>query len=501
MPDSSDASEPGQPAAGSDSVESDHPPNSAPSSATDDVPSRLTPTDSTTTAAGPTDSPSTTPSAETRRETGIFDRFMDAILNRRPNSVTTPPPRDPPPPPPATDSGDANLFSDFYGGSAIMITVNYVFSDENDPTNPNSTGSLVISLPNNAQNRDLSTIQEFVRLATQMAYSTISGMHKKRGITLDRFNSFPIKKASEADHTCSICLEEFENLPTPSPAVADDMTPDDGPVKKRKLNDSSATPTPTPPPAPAPASAQDSSQRPGSRVKYLHDFSGEFVHAPVQLPCKHVFGKSCLFEWLKNHTSCPLCRLSCSDEPENRNTSNTTTIDLTSPSINTSGTQGTSRNVLLDVLGSRLDRQRSEATRPAYVTQIPLRRVLRSGNGVQEDSNSTARATNRVPYYHIIDPSRYRDFLNSPPTSTRDGSQSDPLLPSYVASRRTENGVETISSEQPQENVLDYLHLRSLLDDDQNSTPTNTDSNSNSTSNSNSNSNEVNDNDSNNTEA
>lgn len=376
-----------------------------------------------------------------------------------------------------------------------MITVNYVFSDENDPTNPNSTGSLVISLPNNAQNRDLSTIQEFVRLATQMAYSTISGMHKKRGITLDRFNSFLIKKASEADHTCSICLEEFENLPTPSQSAADDITPDDGPAKKRKLNDSSATPTPTPPPPPP----QDTSERPASRVKYLHDFSGEFVHAPVQLPCKHVFGKSCLFEWLKNHTSCPLCRQSCSDEPENRNTSNTTTIDLTSPSINTSGTQGTTRNLLLDVLGSRLDRQRSEA-RPAYVSQIPLRRVLRSGNGVQEDTNNTAHAPSRVPYYHIIDPSRYRDFFNSPTTSARNGSQSDPLFPSYVASRRTENGVETVSSEQPQENVLDYLHLRSLLDDDQNSA-SNADANTNANSTSNSNSNEVNDNDSNNTEA
>ncbi|GMF07676.1 unnamed protein product [Ambrosiozyma monospora] len=32
------------------------------------------------------------------------------------------------------------------------------------------------------------------------------------------------------------------------------------------------------------------------------------LHIPVVMPCGHIFGRSCLREWLKTHSSCPLCR-------------------------------------------------------------------------------------------------------------------------------------------------------------------------------------------------
>lgn len=31
-------------------------------------------------------------------------------------------------------------------------------------------------------------------------------------------------------------------------------------------------------------------------------------HYAVRLPCNHIFGNSCIREWLKNNVSCPLCR-------------------------------------------------------------------------------------------------------------------------------------------------------------------------------------------------
>ena len=40
-----------------------------------------------------------------------------------------------------------------------------------------------MSLPNNASNREPSVIQEFIRLATQMAYSSIvTGLNRERGL-------------------------------------------------------------------------------------------------------------------------------------------------------------------------------------------------------------------------------------------------------------------------------------------------------------------------------
>ncbi|KAK9328909.1 hypothetical protein V1520DRAFT_344703 [Lipomyces starkeyi] len=38
-------------------------------------------------------------------------------------------------------------------------------------------------------------------------------------------------------------------------------------------------------------------------------------HAPLEMPCGHIFGKDCLKEWLMSSTTCPLCRTAIEAEP------------------------------------------------------------------------------------------------------------------------------------------------------------------------------------------
>lgn len=50
-----------------------------------------------------------------------------------------------------------------------------------------------------------------------------------------------------------------------------------------------------------------------SKLKYNQDDTNEKLkndgHIPVKMPdCDHIFGKTCIVEWLKSNVSCPLCR-------------------------------------------------------------------------------------------------------------------------------------------------------------------------------------------------
>ncbi|KAI5960868.1 SAN1 [Candida theae] len=294
---------------------------------------------------------------------------------------------------------------------AIVITVNYLFSDQNTPDNPNRSGSLVLSLPNNSNNRDPGSIQEFIRIATQMAYSMVmNGLHNQpRGITLNKFESFEkvnVRHLNEEESkVCSICFEEFEDVMEEEQVedeVYDQASVDDeeskkdasnstgareGVVvrKKRRLVDktsrllrrfsrshtermedgerrtpngsetssvsdyvtpiassnmssrptfgsrapsngttpitnenqsmhsphSSTTTASQPQPQPSSPPTQDTSQ-----PVYLIDVKDPFDHSPIKMPCNHIFGQDCLSEWLKQHSTCPLCRHSVA-EPVN----------------------------------------------------------------------------------------------------------------------------------------------------------------------------------------
>lgn len=216
----------------------------------------------------------------------------------------------------ATATTSSEITDDGISNSAIMITINYVFSDENEPSRPNRSGTLVLTLPNNAANRTPRVLEQFIRLGTHMAFTSIVNnglMHK--GVSKEKFEQFPQKSLDQIhDKTCSICLDQFISLNAETCYFETDDTLSS--IKRRKLNNETISPV----------STNESMETP---KKPLDDSPTEYSHVPVEMPCGHIFGRSCLYEWLKNHSTCPLCRKSIvTEEPTRDNTAGSSNIEF-----------------------------------------------------------------------------------------------------------------------------------------------------------------------------
>lgn len=216
------------------------------------------------------------------------------------------------------------------GDGAIVITVNYMFMNGGN-TNPGRTGLLVVTLPNNATNREPRIISQFIQLATRMAYTALvhNGPKPKPGITLEKFNSF--RTLRNTDAVCAICFEPYER------AHVGRVSDIQRVLKRRKLSPDVGASLTTDPATEGSASAAStlntgnasgsssgsssgntdentSANTPDEETKtYLCEHDEEFTHEPLEMPCGHVFGKSCLAHWLKESTSCPLCRRSVAE--------------------------------------------------------------------------------------------------------------------------------------------------------------------------------------------
>lgn len=469
------------------------------------------------------------PNRRHRRDLGIFDRFMDTFLrgarlrnnnnnsdnrnNRSPSPIrneitelmnnTTDPDTEtnqrgdggeessrstqPQPSGPATGDDDPER--------AIIITVNYVFSDENRPTAPNRSGSLIMSLPNNASNREPGAIQEFIRLATQMAYSSIiNGLHQEKGTTLEKFRTFTevARKDLGEIETCSICFEKFELLEQEK--QEEELQPDDEMVhhKKRRLFDESSVTTSSSSNSRdhEPAGGRGGEATNNRNPVFLIDYVGEFDHVPIRMPCSHVFGKDCLCEWLKSHTTCPLCRFSVAEENSQSNNEGRNVSIFTIPAESESTSLGnvSVRNSIVRTptlsdtnrSGDSTDRmhyfgfspttssQGLETPAPSSNTasgspQQPLRRIFRSTRSRRErEFRLSQESRNDIPFAEVVDYIRgHGSGLRLP----------EPLFPIGMTSRRTPNGIETRLTDQLDEDNNhgsndrdDNLNMRSLFD-------------------------------------
>lgn len=131
---------------------------------------------------------------------------------------------------------------------------------------------------------------------------------KKRHFTKDAIDHLePVKLSdlAESDRQCPICFDAFDEYttsPVDSGATPDVILPK--PFEGYQFNDPSIS---FPEDETAHTEIQydlKSEECYKSIPKSLHE-----AHYAVKLPqCQHVFGRSCIAEWLKSNVSCPLCR-------------------------------------------------------------------------------------------------------------------------------------------------------------------------------------------------
>lgn len=206
----------------------------------------------------------------------------------------------------------------------IILTVNYIQGGQG---NEHGSGSLLLYVPSIVETAE-ENVQLLVRLATEIALRTISTLlQKSAGVSEKVFEGLQVKKLNElklSEQECSICYDSYvekesisgsENKKKRDLESAEDEDREHV-TKKRKSNTEEAIDI-------------NNEETEKSEKKGTRDPGHE--HYPIALKCNHVFGASCLREWFKTNSTCPLCREKLPNLSETDNTPQD--IQITLPNL------------------------------------------------------------------------------------------------------------------------------------------------------------------------
>ena len=195
----------------------------------------------------------------------------------------------------------------------IILTVNYVYGGSSD-ANENNSGSLLLYVPSiDETNED--NVSVLVRLATEIALRTIAvSLRNSAGVSKQTFEALEVRKVKDLkdnEQECPICYEKYVDKETDDTDSFtskkrkqgtlddDDETQDEEAKSNKRGKDNNGNSTPI---SNVQDEAKDSLKVPEKAKQPL------YTHYPVVMKCGHVFGASCLSEWFKTNSSCPLCR-------------------------------------------------------------------------------------------------------------------------------------------------------------------------------------------------
>lgn len=348
----------------------------------------------------------------------------------------------------------------------MLVSVSYVYSGDGTPRNPTGgnsaqprddrSGSILLNVPNIPSNRTETQLNALIEFAASIALSAIhANIRRNHGIKKEAFEKFPVKaKKDIIDKTCPICFDDYnddledvkgkdgvnDNLEgdkgdddndTVLNAQGKRRRTDDDNISSRKVRKTGSISHPTH------TNGESSASSTAGPTPQSSQTQEEYEHIPVVLPCKHTFGRNCLYEWLKSNSTCPLCRQvvssdssSTSSPPEQINIPNITS--LLNP---------TSRDnpmvIVLDRATNTLTTRSGSPNTSGINTNTPEANAAASlVSGLTEPSGIPISGAS---------PPRLRDPLSSSILRGLNQPAFSGLFSSGVASRRTRSGVETVS--------------------------------------------------------
>lgn len=370
----------------------------------------------------------------------------------------------------------------------MYISVNYVYTQNPVPVSSNATdpplapvartGTILLNIPDVPGNRTEAQMGQLVEFAASIALGAISAhgwASRSQGIKIETFEKFEVLKNDDIeDHSCAICFEDylFEELVNNEKQQQEEEKEEEGsekklgdkrkgddelesqgnrPSKKAKLSEGSSNSTVATGTSESNQEDEESTSRPGYSVSAnrtlsnLNPLSGntttetseepEYKHTPVKLPCSHIFGRDCLYEWLKTKNSCPLCRKVVHEDHHQPNVPERLNVPNIESFMNPS-TRERPMVVSFDRTTSTLSAVPSPATDPG--------------------TNNTI--TDRRTHFHQIDPFRSFGRLRNEEVrrelANLDNLNTDALFPSGVMSGRTRPGSADILTQ----NLYDQLN-------------------------------------------
>lgn len=301
----------------------------------------------------------------------------------------------------------------------MTINVNYVYSldqitnsaaslrslDSNDPNT--RTGTLSLNVPNIPTNRTDSQFRELMQFAASIAILAIaSSIKKKHGVPMDVFKKFPVADYSElTDTCCPICFDEYV-VPERKAVALDDEVNENG---KRSRDDDDETTegelkVKKSKPNNEQHQQQEEHQQHQQQEAKQNEKQEEFPHIGIKLPCNHVFGQNCLYEWLKSNCTCPLCRSEVykgDPLPSTLNFPNLSSIINSDLQLNTQSGESSNNdsNDNSDTSGARTNTSINTTTTTTTTPQRPIVIILdRATNTlrprVSNDDNTTNNSDN-----------------------------------------------------------------------------------------------------------